>query len=253
MNKAFTLVELAIVIVVIGIIASVVVGGQSIINSAKRSAVISEIKQMQTAVQAFKLEYDAYPGDMEEAYDYWGDDCGADSNNHRVGCNGNGDRCVGVNGTGGTNQCPGADSNFVNDQRRFFVHLALSKIMPDIAYTIDTISANPCKAGVDFPESGYSDHVTYTVNHRYKRNELVMTYYDTNGFSVGNIGCGMHGPGGNRAFHAREAEKIDKKIDDGRSNTGIVFENANVCSDTTTGDYKINLSQNTCNINIIIE
>ena len=51
-TSGFTLVELAIVLVIIGLIVSGVLGAQSLINSAKINATITDIRKMQTAVNA---------------------------------------------------------------------------------------------------------------------------------------------------------------------------------------------------------
>jgi prepilin-type N-terminal cleavage/methylation domain-containing protein len=78
MNKAFTLVELAIVVVVLGILVGGVLTGQSIVNSAKRQSVISQLSNFEKAALAFKLEYDDLPGDIRkedcDAYN-WNTDC----------------------------------------------------------------------------------------------------------------------------------------------------------------------------------
>jgi prepilin-type N-terminal cleavage/methylation domain-containing protein len=71
-NKSgFTLVELSIVLIIIGLIVGGVVGGQSLIHSAKISKLISSVKDTQVSIRAFELQYDALPGDMLEATDYW--------------------------------------------------------------------------------------------------------------------------------------------------------------------------------------
>jgi prepilin-type N-terminal cleavage/methylation domain-containing protein len=67
MNKAFTLIELAIVIVVLGIMSAVIVGGKTIVDSANMNSTISQINQYRLAHNAFVLEYDAIPGDMKDA------------------------------------------------------------------------------------------------------------------------------------------------------------------------------------------
>lgn len=72
--EGFTLVEIAIVIVIIGLIIGGVVGGQSLIQSTKRNSVIKEYNSFKIAINAFKLEYDSLPGDMRDATDYWGTD-----------------------------------------------------------------------------------------------------------------------------------------------------------------------------------
>jgi prepilin-type N-terminal cleavage/methylation domain-containing protein len=85
-QSAFTLVELAIVLVIVGLITVGVVGGQSIMESAEKRGFVTEIQGYQTAVRAFDLEFDAIPGDFDEAEDYWGSNC----NGKHQNCNGNG-------------------------------------------------------------------------------------------------------------------------------------------------------------------
>ena len=52
-NAGFTLVELAIVLVIIGLIVSVVLVGQDLIKSAEMRAVIRQQDQFQVAVDTF--------------------------------------------------------------------------------------------------------------------------------------------------------------------------------------------------------
>lgn len=74
MKQGFTLIELAIVIVVVGLITVGVVGGRSIMESADRQAIIRDFSNISTAINAFYLEYGALPGDFDEAEDYWPED-----------------------------------------------------------------------------------------------------------------------------------------------------------------------------------
>lgn len=89
-TKGFTLIELSIVLVIIGLIVGGIVGGQSLIHSSKINGIIKEVNQYKTAIRAFELKYDTLPGDMRNAWDYWGLDCGVDS----FSCNGDGDSII---------------------------------------------------------------------------------------------------------------------------------------------------------------
>jgi hypothetical protein len=62
---------LAIVVVVLGILITGIVGGQSIMETAKRQKVITQFKEWKTAISAFYLEYDAMPGDLPDAWEYF--------------------------------------------------------------------------------------------------------------------------------------------------------------------------------------
>jgi prepilin-type N-terminal cleavage/methylation domain-containing protein len=72
-SRGFTLVELSIVLLVIGLIVGGVVSGQSLITSAKRNSIISELRSHEVAINAFKLQYDYFPGDFPDAEEYWDD------------------------------------------------------------------------------------------------------------------------------------------------------------------------------------
>jgi prepilin-type N-terminal cleavage/methylation domain-containing protein len=70
-TKGFTLVELSIVIVVIGLVIAGVTAGQSLVKTARMSAQITDLNKFESAYYAFKLQYNAVPGDMRNASSYW--------------------------------------------------------------------------------------------------------------------------------------------------------------------------------------
>lgn len=79
-NSGFTLVELSIVIVIIGLIVGGVVAGQGLVLQSKLRRSISEVDNIKKAHTAFKLEYDALPGDMVNASSYWSGATNGDGN-----------------------------------------------------------------------------------------------------------------------------------------------------------------------------
>jgi prepilin-type N-terminal cleavage/methylation domain-containing protein len=96
---AFTLIELSIVLVIIGLIVGGVLVGQDLIKAAQARKIISEKDAIDAAVYTFKGKYDALPGDMPNATTYWGS-AGNACNQYYNGagfvsggptCNGNGD------------------------------------------------------------------------------------------------------------------------------------------------------------------
>ena len=66
--KGFTLVELAVVIVIIGILITGLLVGQSLINSSKVQAFAAQISQADVAAASFKDSYGALPGDSSVRY-----------------------------------------------------------------------------------------------------------------------------------------------------------------------------------------
>ena len=66
-EQGFTLVELAIVMIIIGLLIGGVLKGQQLIENAKVTATISQIKGFQAALNSFRDTYSAMPGDMRNA------------------------------------------------------------------------------------------------------------------------------------------------------------------------------------------
>ncbi len=62
----FTLVELAIVMIIIGILIGGVLKGQELINNARVSQTISGMKAIETAMLTFQDSYGAIPGDLAQ-------------------------------------------------------------------------------------------------------------------------------------------------------------------------------------------
>ncbi|MDX1950263.1 MAG: prepilin-type N-terminal cleavage/methylation domain-containing protein [Rickettsiales bacterium] len=71
-NKSgFTIIELSIVLVIIGLLVGAVLGGQEIIESSKRLSVISNFADYKSAYDQFKDKYYGMPGDLVDAASYW--------------------------------------------------------------------------------------------------------------------------------------------------------------------------------------
>jgi len=75
MNKraGFTLLELSIVLVIIGLVVGGVLVGNDLIKSAKLQKVIRESQSYQNSVAAFRLKYNALPGDMANPDEFFPD------------------------------------------------------------------------------------------------------------------------------------------------------------------------------------
>ncbi len=118
-EQAFSLVELSIVLVILGLLTGGILAGQSLIRAAELRAVTTEYQRNLTAIQTFRDKYFAIPGDMRNAQSFWGSaaSCpGTASTTAATGvptCNGDGNGQVGLN--------PTATSN---EKFRFWQHLA---------------------------------------------------------------------------------------------------------------------------------
>jgi len=66
-QSGFTLVEIAIVLVIVGLILGGVLKGQEMISNARVRSVVDQTTAIQTAVYAFQDRYRALPGDYRQA------------------------------------------------------------------------------------------------------------------------------------------------------------------------------------------
>lgn len=62
-QKGFSLIELSIVLIIIGLIVAGITGGTSLINSARARATMSEVTSYRIAVNTYYTAKDRYPGD----------------------------------------------------------------------------------------------------------------------------------------------------------------------------------------------
>jgi prepilin-type N-terminal cleavage/methylation domain-containing protein len=63
-RAGFTILELSVVLVIIGLITASILGGQNLIDAAKIRAQIGQIDQFNTAVGMFQVKYGSLPGDI---------------------------------------------------------------------------------------------------------------------------------------------------------------------------------------------
>lgn len=73
-RAGFTLVELAIVVVIFGLLIGAVIGGQSMLKQSEMQTVISDYTKYSNSVEKFRKQYGSLPGDMIDATNFWGDD-----------------------------------------------------------------------------------------------------------------------------------------------------------------------------------
>ena len=97
-QRGFSLVELSIVLVILGLLVGGVLGGQALIRAAEIRGVLADKDKYIAAVYTFKNKYHALPGDIPNAATLWGlvhanpFNCSTTSTTHPTAtCNGNGD------------------------------------------------------------------------------------------------------------------------------------------------------------------
>ncbi|MBY0407656.1 MAG: prepilin-type N-terminal cleavage/methylation domain-containing protein, partial [Rickettsiales bacterium] len=66
-NAGFTLLELSIVLVIIGLIVGGILVGQDLIRAAEVRSTISQVEKYNAAVNTFRTKFDGIPGDINQA------------------------------------------------------------------------------------------------------------------------------------------------------------------------------------------
>ena len=255
--SGFSLVELSIVLVILGLLTGGILTGQSLIRAAELRAVTTEFNEYQTAVRTFQEKYFALPGDMPNATQFWGradtgaftGQCANPTNDIGSGtqtCNGNGNGNIA--GTGSTEY----------ETFRFWQHLANANLIngnfTGIRGPSSTIHAvirenSPASkvSNAGWSARNYNfyggDSETYPSN-------FVSGYgniYDYGAQTSSNSTRGA-------VLTPEEVWNIDTKIDDGKPAQGkVIVRRRNAC--TTTGsandlnaEYLLSNTNNDCAI-----
>jgi prepilin-type N-terminal cleavage/methylation domain-containing protein len=241
-QAGFTLVELAIVLVIIGLLIGGILKGQELIAATRVNSTVSQIKAIDAATYTFVDTYGGLPGDL------------ASANARLNGCSTN-NGCVpaGSNtGNGRLENRPGITPGFGNSANTtegmsFFIQLGVSELIGGIsnpasvaAVTGQTLLASPLGASTNW-RAGYEtgDWLNGTdpilggaalVN----AHHLVLSSIDPANDMMGSTTSLDNAGVANKA-----ASSIDTKMDDGAAGRGSVRGIGTAClsADSDTAVY----------------
>jgi prepilin-type N-terminal cleavage/methylation domain-containing protein len=220
-QRGFTLIELSMVLVIIGLLVSSVLVGRDLIRAAEVRATIRQIENFGTATQTFRLKYSCLPGDCLKA----------DALGFNAATNGDGNGQLG---------CPGNDasacadaSSFINSQPtrelvNYWYHLSAANLIGNNFVPFDATDTHQY-AGVVSPSSellastdGTHPSTGWAV--RYDINIPIQSGYRklgthefilTSSAPINNTEIGR--------YDIAELYAIDSKIDDGMPNSGTIY------------------------------
>ena len=250
-NHGFTLVELSIVLMIIGLLVSGILVGKDMIRAAELRSITSEKDQIQTATMLFRNKYLGIPGDLINATAFWGvmptGTCsgsaagGASGGTGTQTCNGNGDGVI-----NGLSELTLTGSN--TEQVLLWQHLSNAGLIEGKYTGIFTGWSNANAGEHYFSRSAKNNWYAPTYPGR-------VPLTDPTTFAGNDYGNSMvlhnKGTATGVSLTPSEAWAIDKKIDDELPGIGQMVtrkrngENCNTlpASDTTpSASYSYNLS-----------
>lgn len=108
--RGFTLIELSIVIVIVALLVGGVLVGRSLINASQLRAVTTEVNAYISALSTFRDKYNALPGDLPNAVQYWGAVAGGTAEGPNTTC------ANLTTGSSGTATCNGDNNGYIESR-----------------------------------------------------------------------------------------------------------------------------------------
>ncbi|MBT4989006.1 MAG: type II secretion system protein [Rickettsiales bacterium] len=189
--KAFSALELVIVLTILSLLISVVISASNIKKKANLNSFIKETNVILTSALSFRLKYNGLPGDIADGYSLFGSNCGTEAQ-----CNGNGDGYIAL------------DSVAESDEMiSSFIHLSLSGII----------------------DSSY-DRTDYEFKYKNKGTAKLHYVSTSDNYQINNNAIIALSVNSDYQFlEPYRARQVDYKIDDGLPEKGVVtyFSNGN--------------------------
>lgn len=263
-QKGFTLVELAIVMTIIGLLIGGILKGQELMENARTTATVAQIKSYEAATTSFRDSYNGLPGDLRNAQ--------ARVPNCTANCNpvaataGNSIIGIPTYGSGGwaaqvaATGMPKPPAAEISETSLYWMHLLLADLISGVTdSTIDTTNPAVTPAwGETHPSARLGGGFIVGYN---------------NGTAGPGMPAGTIGPAGTilllvaqptsvpantagtGAISASRAAQIDRKLDDGKPTKGFVqafgpsgATGTDVCHDSTTDSYAEANSRKSCGL-----
>jgi len=264
MRQGFSLLELSIVLVIIGLIAGGIVAGASMIRAAELRSLITQETQFKIAIYTFRDKYLGLPGDLKNATAFWGAEpvanCPGDEttpSTTTATCDGNG------NGQINWNAQP---SGVGNESFRFWQHLANAELISG-SFTGVQAAGNcngtgECEVDIDInaPSTPFSG-AGWSIDYRDASTSLTGNHFPRPSANIMFLGTEQNYTTG--AFLSpAEAWNLDKKNDDGKPGTGRVrpwspnhapSANCSTSPDPSVSEYNLSSEDISCSFVIIFD
>jgi prepilin-type N-terminal cleavage/methylation domain-containing protein len=227
-KSGFTLIELSIVLVIIGLIVGGVLVGQDLIKAAELRATIGQLEKYDAAVNTFRGKYNALPGDMNSAASFG-----------FVTASGNGDGLIGTDPAAG--QTAGAvddGTEFALESAAFFSHMADANL---ISEAINAYAGTGTTKTTGYVAADIDEAANFMPVSKLGRGTLVAVRgaAGQNFFFIGvpavENGVATYADGSQ--IPVIDAFQIDSKLDDGNPSIGRVVSAEESVTASTAGTF----------------
>lgn len=226
-DQGFTLIEMSIVLIIIGLIIGGILKGQEVIEASRQKAIVTQIDEMRASINTFADKYNALPGDYQRASERLRPDM----------LDGSGDGIIGVSSNDDVSELASEPAN-TEEHVEFWNQLAAARL---ISGTRILTNSTPdfFGEGSPFPESdipGTGLTVLYG-NYDVDSNIERRTHWLRIQKDLGEVGRATESMSPKMTF------EIDIKMDDGIGTDGtvrVVTGNGTPigsCVEDITGEY----------------
>ena len=202
-QAGFTLVELAVVMIIIGLLIGGVLKGQELIANAQIASTVTQAKGIDAAVSTFRDTYNAFPGDMGNA------------TTRIAGCAGNCANSATTNSV--LNVAPNAAAANAGEGLQFWLHLSAADLISGVTLTGNAVFGEelptaPIGGGfvAGYTQTGAIGGQTATANPRSGHYIVLRADAATAASNASAI------------LTPLQAARVDRKMDDGQPNVGTV-------------------------------
>lgn len=259
-ESGFTLIELSIVVVIVGLLLGGILAGGSLLDASENRRVFQDAESYTTAVGQFRDKYGSLPGDMFDAETIWGQAgagaaCKTATTTVKATCNGNGNGQIALGVTTGVGGAEG-----VEPLRAWQQLAAGGFVTGNFSGAPGSGGDNHSLPGTNVPV-GVFDGSGYSLYYRGVGDAAGMgSFFGVNATEVyGHI---LHfgqptatGVTSAPAMLPEHAEWVDAKVDDGKPFSGSVRTYQSTAqpncatADDATAAYNLNYSDGfSCNL-----
>lgn len=259
LRGGFTLIEMSIVLVIIGLIIGAIMVGRDLMRAGELRAIGAESMRYRTAMNGFRDKYQGLPGDITNATSFWGTEAAGGGCPYNTVASTTTATC---NGDGDWNISTYPYANNLYETYRAWQQLANAGLIEG-GYTGITASGNallPLSViGSNVPASKYNGggwslfslsifgnwSTWFTANYG--------SFLVFGGYNAGAFGGVAPGLSSAPILKAEDAYNIDNKLDDGLPQSGMILtfkynaaSRPDCVNSSNTGYNRQTTSQNAC-------